>query len=260
MNFKIILSLLIFTAWATFGKAQGPPITADKPIMLSEGSMLVKTLTEVRKTNFGSFTRAPLMFHYIFSRKVIAAVHVPYVHYNFTDGSPLGTGSTLGDIQFMAKYQFYRKDRNRRTLRAVVKTVQTLPTGENIGLEHISGGRYQSYQGIVMGYEAMQYGISNEIGFGIIDDSNRDFFTYRVGFGLPLLKQVYPVNQLNLYFEYHNNWYTEADEYELHYAQGIQYARDQVTLDFAVLIPLVQDIALREQRDYSILFGARYVF
>lgn len=260
MKYRFISTLMLAFAFVGIALAQGPPITADKPIMLSEGSMLLKTLTEVRKTDFGTFTRAPLMFHYVFSRKIIAAVHVPHVRYNFTDGNPLGEGSTFGDLQFMAKYQFYRKDRNRKTLRAVVKTVQTLPTGKDIGLEHISGGRYQSYQGIVMGYEAMQYGISNEIGYGFIDNNNRNFFTYRVGFGLPLLKQVYPVNQLNLYFEYHNNWYTQVDEYELHYAQGIQYARDQVTLDFAVLIPLVQDIALREQRDYSILFGARYVF
>jgi len=145
-------------------------------------------------------------------------------------------------------------------LRAVIKTVQTFGTGKALGLEHISFGEHQSYQGVVVGYEASKYGISQELGYQITSNSDRDFFTYRFGFGLPLLKQVYPVNQLNLYFEYHNNWYTTANEYELHYAQGIQYARDQVTLDFAVLIPLVQDIASIEKRDYSILFGARYVF
>lgn len=240
--------------------AQGPPITADKPIMLSGGNMLIKTLTEVRKSTQGNFTRAPLMMHYVFSKRFLAAVHLPYITYDFTDGNPLGQGSTFGDAQLMLKYQFFRKDVSHKTLRAVIKTVQTFPTGKNLGLEGISFNQYQSYQGIVVGYEASKYGISNEIGYQITPNSTRDFFTYRVGFGLPLLKQVYPVNQINLYFEYHNNWYTEAKEYELHYAQGIQYARDQVTLDFAVLIPLVQDIIFREQRDYSILFGARYVF
>jgi len=240
--------------------AQGPPITADKPIMLSGGTSLIKTLTEVRASTQGTFTRAPLMIHHVLSKNLIAAVHLPFVKYNFTDGNPLGEGSTFGDAQLMVKYQFLRKDVSHTTLRAVIKTVQTLPTGKNLGLEGISFGQYQSYQGIVMGYEASKYGISNEIGYQITPKSDRDFFTYRVGFGLPLLKQVYPVNQLNLYFEYHNNWYTAVDEYELHYAQGIQYARDQITLDFAVLIPIVQDIAFREQRDYSILFGARYVF
>lgn len=260
MKFRIIISLFLAIAMTGIIKAQGPPITADKPIMLSGGSMLIKTLTEVRKTNQGDFTRAPLMVHYVFSNKFIAAVHLPYVSYNFKDGNPLGKGSAFGDAQLMMKYQFFRKDANKQTLRAVVKTVQTFPTGEKLGLEHISFGEYQSYQGIVVGYEASKYGISQELGYQITPNSDRDFFTYRFGFGLPLFKQVYPVNQLNLYFEYHNNWYTAVDEYELHYAQGIQYAIDQVTFDFAVLIPLVQDIAFKEKRDYSILFGARYVF
>ncbi len=257
---RITATLYFAISIMGFIVAQGPPITADKPIMLSGGSMLIKTLTEVRKTNQGTFTRAPLMVHYVFSKKVIAAVHLPYISYNFTDGNPLGKGTGFGDVQLMAKYQFFRKDSNRKTLRAVVKTLQTFGTGKNIGLEHISAGKHQSYQGIVIGYEAMQYGISNEIGFNYIADSDRNAFTYRVGFGLPLLKQVYPVNQLNLYFEYHNNWYTDVNEYELHYAQGIQYARDQLTFDFAVLIPIVQDIAYEEKRDYSILFGTRFVF
>ena len=260
MKFRILMSLFFAIAMTGIMKAQGPPITADKPIMLSSGTSLIKTLVEVRKTNQGTFTRAPLMLHHVITKRFIAAVHLPHVSYNFTDGNPLGEGTAFGDVQLMMKYQFLRKDAKGKTLRAVVKTLQTFGTGESLGLEHVSFGKHQSYQGIVLGYEASKYGISNEIGYNAIEGSDQDAFTYRIGFGLPLFKQVYPVNQLNLYFEYHNNWYTKVKEYELHYAQGIQYAIDQLTFDFAVLIPLVQDIALKEQRDYSILFGARYVF
>lgn len=260
MKYKIILGLILSIGMVSVLKAQGPPITADKPIMLSSGTSLIKTLTEVRVLTQGTFTRAPLMLHHVLTKNVIAAVHIPYISYNFTDGNPLGKGTAFGDVQLMMKYQFLRKDVSHTTLRAVIKTVQTLPTGKNIGLEGISFNQYQSYQGIVVGYEASKYGISNEIGYQITPNSTRDFLTYRIGFGLPLFKQVYPVNQLNLYFEYHNNWYTDIGEYELHYAQGIQYARDQVTVEFAVLVPLVQDIIFREQRDYSLLFGTRFVF
>jgi len=85
MKFKIILVTLLLVGVASNIMAQGPPITADKPIMLSGGTMLIKTLTEVRKTDRGTFTRAPLMVHYVLSNKLIAAVHLPYVSYNFTD-------------------------------------------------------------------------------------------------------------------------------------------------------------------------------
>ena len=43
--------------------AQGPPITADKPIMLGGGSFTTKTLLEIRNTERGTAVYAPLMLH-----------------------------------------------------------------------------------------------------------------------------------------------------------------------------------------------------
>jgi len=260
MKNKIIITYILLIAVVTLGYSQGPPITGDKPIMLSGGTMLVKTLTEIRHTDQGKFTRAPIMVHYIFSNKFLMAAHIPHVSYQF-DNSEFGEGSGLGDIQLMAKYQIFRSDNTGKTLRVVAKTVQNFPTGEELGIEGMSTGEYESYQGFVLGYETIKYGLGTELGYNVAPSSLRgNELIHKFGVGLPLLKPVYPVNQINLYFEYQQSWFPQTEEYQLFYAQGVQYAIDQLTFEAAVQIPLVQDVAAINKRKYSILLGTRYVF
>ncbi len=237
--------------------AQGPPITADKPIMLGGGSFTTKTLTEIRTTQRGTFTYVPLMLHYLPTANSLVAVHLPHIGYNFEIG---GNGSDLADIKILAKYQFFRKDATGKTFRVVAKTVQTLPTGEALDLMDLSTGEYQGYYGIVAGYETLKYGISNEIGYNWMPDGTLDEFRYKLGFGLPLLKPQYPNKQINLYFEYTNSWLHERDWYQLLYAQGVQYARKNVTFDLAVQVPLVNDVVEGRKLKYSLFLGTRYTF
>lgn len=259
MNIKHILAILAI-AFATNTFAQGPPITSDKPIMLGGGSFIFKTLTEIRNTNEGTFVRVPVMAHYLPSSNSLVAVHLPYVNYSFTDDSGRGSGNTLGDINILGKYQFYRKDGTGKTFRMVAKTLQTLPTGEELDIEGMSTGDYSGYYGMVAGYESLKLGVSNEIGYKWVPDGTLDAFVYKLGFGLPLLKPTYPVNQLNLYFEYNSEWEFERDEYRLLYAQGIQYAKGKFTWEAAVQLPLVQDAPEESKFNYSVFLGTRYIF
>ena len=240
--------------------AQGPPITTDKPIMLGGGSYIVKTLTEIRNTNEGTFVYMPMMLHYLPTSNSLVAVHIPYVNYHFKNG--FGTsGSTFGDLNILGKYQFYRKDNRGKTFRIVAKTLQILPTGKELNIEGMSTNKYQSYFGVVAGFESLKYGISNEIGYNIVANGNFDEFRYKFGVGLPLLKPTYPVNQLNLYFEYSNLYKPQVEEYSLLFAQGIQYAKKQFTWEMAVQIPLIQNnIAEVRKINYSIFLGTRYIF
>ena len=238
--------------------AQGPPITADKPIMLGAKSIIIKTLTEIRHTDEGTFTKVPLMFHYLPTSNSLVAVHIPYVHSKFNSG--LGSGQNLGDIELLAKYQFFQRDKTAKTFRIVAKTLQTFPTGQSLGIESISTGLYQSYLGAVAGYESIRYGISNELGYNLVPNSDLDELRYKLGFGLPLLKPSYPVHQINLYFEYQNSWFTETDDYTMLYAQGIQYAKGRLTLETAIQVPLIQTVSGSQQRNYSWLLGTRYIF
>ena len=135
-----------------------------------------------------------------------------------------------------------------------------MPTGKSLNIDGISTGDYNGYFGLVAGYESIKYGVSNELGYNISPFNDLDELRYKLGFGLPLLPSVYPVKQINLYFEYQNSWFTSLNEYHLLYAQGIQYAKGRITVETAIQIPLVQTISESEKRTFSVFLGARFVF
>ena len=237
-------------------RAQGPPITADKPIMLGGGSFTAKILTENRFTQRGRFTYIPVMLHYLPSSNSLVAVHLPYINYD----TFLEDDSGLADIKILGKYQFFRKYPTVKTFRVVAKTLQTLPTGKDIDAIDISTGKYAGYYGIVAGYETLKYGISTEVGYNWMPNGTLDELRAKAGFGLPLLKPQYPNKQLNLYFEYTNSWVTERDWYQLLYAQGIQLALKNITFDLAIQVPLVNDVDEGRKLKYSLFMGSRYTF
>jgi len=259
MTKYIVTTMIACTLWSIAAFAQGPPITGDKPIMLSKGTIVLKTLTEIRKTEQGTFVKVPLMAHYLPANNVLIGLHVPYVHYTVNEFFR-ESGHTLGDIELLGKYQFYRKDKTGKTFRMVAKTLQTLPTGKKLDANGISTGQYQSYIGWIAGYESIKYGISNELGYNLIPNSDADELRYKLGFGLPLLKPTYPVKQINLYFEYQSSWFIETQDYMLLYAQGLQYAKGQWTWEAAIQAPLVQTTPENKDRHYSLFLGTRYVF
>ncbi len=237
--------------------AQGPPITADKPIMLGGKSFTVKSLTEIRTTERGTSTYVPVMMHYLPTSNSLVALHIPLVSYNL-DG--LSSGTSLADIQLQGKYQFFRKDQTGKTFRMVAKTLQTLPTGKRIDLIGQSTKEYQGYYGLVAGYETLKYGISSELGYNWSPNADLDELRMKLGFGLPLLKPQYPNKQLNLYFEYTNSWLLDRDWYQLLYAQGVQYALKNITWEAAVQMPLVNDVAQGRKLEFSVFLGTRYTF
>jgi len=254
--------LAIGLALFTFNQlsAQGPPITGDKPIMLGGGTKLVKVLVEHRRTPEGNFTRIPLMLHYLPTSNSLIALHVPFVGYQFDDERK-GSGLGLGDIQILGKYQFFRKDKTGKTFRMIAKVLQTLGTGdESVHIHEMMVGGFETYLAVVAGYESLRYGISNELGLGIDTYHQDREIRYKLGFGLPLKKQVYPVDQVNLYFEYQTSWFMENDEFMMLYAQGIQYAKGQFTYDLSVQAPLRQRVARYRERDLSIFIGTRFAF
>jgi hypothetical protein len=261
MNYRIWLYAILFTLVSQNILAQGPPITADKPIMLGGKTIILKSLTEIRNTEEGTFVRMPIMAHYVISANALVAVHLPYVNYNFNAQAGGESAGILGDINVLGKYQFYRKDATGKTFRMVAKTLQTLPTGDKLGIEDMSTGHYAGYYGVVAGYESLKLGVSTEAGYKWEPDGVFDKFQAKLGFGLPILKPTYPVNQINLFFEYASEVYTQLDEYQLLYAQGIQYAKGQFTMEAAIQFPLIQNVHVENQNalNYSVFLGARYI-
>ena len=259
---KFLGVLAVIAVVATGSYAQGPPITADKPIMIGSKTFIAKTLTEYRRAGHGDFLYAPLMLHYVINPDLLVAVHTPLVrfqHNHETIGND--SGWELGDIKLLTKYQFYRRDQRSKTFRMVIKSLQTFPTGAKLFEQDFSNGQWQSYFAWVFGYETLKYGISHELGYNIVYGSRDDEIRHKLGFGLPLLKPVYPVNQINLYFEYEQKYLPASNGYAVLYAQGLQYAKGRVTVEAAVQVPLYQndDIPFFHQRRYSLLFGSRFI-
>ena len=98
------------------------------------------------------------------------------------------------------------------------------------------------------------------MGYNWSPEATVDEFRTKVGVGLPLLKPQYPNKQINLYFEYTSSLFTERDWYQLLYAQGIQYAGKNITFDLAVQLPLIQNMDITRELNYSIFLGTRYTF
>jgi len=249
MKYLGILLINIFIIQASL--AQGPPITGDKAIMLGEQTLIVKTLSESLKTEQGTFGYYPIMVHYLPTANSLVAVHIPYVT------TPSESG--WADIIVRGKYQVYRKDGKAKTHRMALKSVHWIPTGVQTVIEDYGVGEYQTQLTLISGYETIKHGIGAEVGYRYVGGDNADFFKIDANFGLPVLKPTYPVNQLNFYFEYGSEWYTNGNKLIL-FAQGIQYARDQVTLDLSVQLPLLESGEFAIDRKYKLLFGARYVW
>lgn len=255
---QYIMLLLLAVITCQCALAQGPPITADKPIMLGAKRVVFKTLTELRLTEEGAFLFAPLRVHYLPTANSLVGIHIPFVHTNLKDGVIGKEGSGLGDIQLLGKYQFYRKDQTGKTFRMVAKNLTTIPIAHQREIALQDMGVFQTYVGLATGLETIKYGVSNELGYNFVPSRKRDELRYKLGFGLPLLKPSYPVNQINLYFEYANNWAIQAKEFEMLYAQGIQYAKGKMTYEVSVQFPLIQTLDVGK-RELSIFLGTRIV-
>jgi len=252
--YSVLLTTILF--WS-FAGAQGPPITIDKIILLGSNSFTARNLIEIRNTERGEFVYIPFSLGYLPTANTSFSVDVPFINYDFNTGS---SGNGLADIRFTGRYQFYQKNETGKTFRALVKTEQTLPTGETLDLLGLSTGLYQGYYGVLAGYESLKFGITSELGYNWIPDGTLDDLRYKLGFGLPLLKPQFPNKQLNLYFEYTNLWVFERDWYQLLYAQGIQYAGKNFTIDVSAQIPIVNDVEEDRALRYSIFLGGRYTF
>lgn len=254
MNKLFTVVVVVFA----FAKAypQGPPITEDSPMLLGAGSYTIRVISESRKLDIGNATYVPLMLHYLPTSNTEVSVNVPYLNYDLNGVS----GSGLADIRLTGKYQFYRKDGKAKTFRMDAKTVQTLPTGDKLDLMDLSMGIYSGYYGIVAGYESLKIGITSELGYNWMPDGTLDVLQLKAGVGWPLLEPQYPNKQLNLYFETANMWQTERNSYQFMYAQGIQYARKDITIDLSYQIPVFQDISEGPEFKRSIFIGGRFNF
>jgi len=262
---KIGFLLLIVWLVNECVQAQGPPILTDKPIMMGAGRGMVMTSARYRENDLVKYTYIPIMFHYDMTENTEFSIMPSLV---ISDA--LRRDVEIGDLQAIFKYQFFRKDRIGKTVRFAAKIDQTFPTGPDTHTADLGLGTWRTYLGIVGGMESLKLGVQSELGYSFMAAGHMaDMLEYKLGFGFPLLKPSYPVNQLNLYLEtegftmmpVQHNEHTYRMQSALFYAPGIQYAINKWTFDLSVQLPLYQDLPDNPlwERDFSVIAGFRII-
>jgi len=253
---KQLFIILFVCSLCFFAKAQGPPILTDKPIMLGEKRIILKTLTHNHVYEDASYWNVPFMAHYIITPNLLVAAHLPFASYSNNDGN---SEAGLGDISTTVKYQFFRRDQSSKTFRAAIKLMQVFPTGISTGIDEISLGEWQTHVGLTAGYEALRYGLGVNLMYHQLGGEEDNFFMYKGSVGVPLMPLVYPPNQINLYFEYEGNIRARDGGHNLYFAQGIQYAMRRVTIETSIRVPIIKNPTMDVGLKRVHYIGARFI-
>lgn len=249
---RYLAVLLLILAKTGDVHAQGPPIVGDNSIMLGSRMTVLRNLTEVMLHHESYLVQSSQMVHFLPTSRTFLALHVPLV----ASGGDHGVDRPLqlGDVRIIGKYQWLRKDGTGRTLRLTSVAKATLPTGEPFRYGDLRSGEYGWYNGLILGYESVKYGLINEVGYQWYADRFYETLYYKAGLGVPLLPHRYPIRQVNVYLEVHNRYDLSKEAFDSKPSLGIQLARGGATFEGA----FQQSLGLRQER--SIFLGARWAF
>ena len=254
-TFKSYIFLMILLL-ATPLWSQGPPIRTDKPIMLGQSKGTVRTFYQYFRSDETHYHLIPLMIDYNIRNNIEVGIELPFAALSDNERTE---GFKTGDLSLRAKYQFIRKDEMGKTFRMAAKAVSMIPTGRDKEAPMVGMGSYQTSVGLLAGMESLKYGVVGEMGFNHMGSIHPNFWNANLAFGLPLLKPIFPVRQVTLYFEYEGKWFPQDDGYAIYYAQGIQYAYKSYALELSIQMPLVQVVHPFFRRDIALMIGGRFV-
>ncbi|MCI0694831.1 transporter [candidate division KSB1 bacterium] len=203
--------------------AQGPPINTDSPILLGISGKAVRTFGKVMRLNkllqdgneiADPMAREvtvwvqPFAVPYNLTDDFQIAGIFPYVNANLNTRGPNLSSSGLGDIQFFAKYAFYKRDRKNETFRAAGRVNVKLPTGDEKAAPALGSGSTDYTFSAVAGWIKRRAGVYLEGGYALntsnggVDYGNGIAYDLALGYRLlPAVYETYPSPQLNAFLE-----------------------------------------------------------
>jgi len=229
---KLFIKLAIGVLCCTQLCAQGPPIITDKPIMLSEHTVLIKTLTSIANTSDGTYSKIPLMLHYLPSSNTIFGVHIPMVMAAENTSQP---GTYFGNFEIFGKYQFFRRDGHRKTTRMAIKALGGFKSNINGPDSDLITKESQAEIQYIIGRETIRYGLGFNVGYRYTGPDYTDKIVIKFDYGKPIMPVKYPPKQLNLYFEWKTEIPIQEGKMSNYVIPGIQYAHKTLTFDFAYM-------------------------
>ncbi len=201
------MMILISTALA-----QGPPINTDTPILLGVSGAGARSFVKViRKSSQDediTITVSPVVIPYNVSTRLLVGGVFPYFNKELDTNAGSMSSSGLGDTKLFAKYVVHQIDKRQETIRFVLKSSVTLPTGDEDANPALGDGTTDYSFGVVAGWIKPRVSLMTE-GVYSLNTSRRgmnygDSFTYNFALGYrlsPAVYERYPSPQVNVYLE-----------------------------------------------------------
>ena len=252
MKYTFLAILFLSTTIHLF--AQGPPITAETPVMLGLEGNGIRTFGKFISKEHVNIYVQPIGIPYNVTTKFQIGGILP-----FKVVSPEGGASIKGlaDIAVFAKHQLYKKDGVGKTFRILINLKQTFPTAKE-ALSAID--IYQTYVGFTLGRITSAIGIYGDFGYTRKSGLAPDNFSYNFSMGIPLLPQQYPQKQINAYLGFNGNYLFEPAIHELFITPGLQFIPGRrILFETSFFYPVLQQNIPFNKTNYMFLLGTRFL-
>ena len=202
-------SMMIFISTAL---AQGPPINTDTPILLGVNGAgarsFVKLIKKSSQDKDLTVTVSPVVIPYNVSTRLLVGVFFPYFNKDLDTDAGSMSSSGFGDTKLFVKYVVHQIDKRQETIRFVLKSAVTLPTGDEDAKPALGDGTTDYSFGVVAGWIKPRISFTTEAVYSL-NTSRRgvnygDSFAYNFALGFrlkPRIYRTYPSPQVNVYLE-----------------------------------------------------------
>ncbi len=192
--------------------AQGPPINTDTPILLGVSGAGARSFVKVIKKSSQdknlTVTVSPVVIPYNVSTRLLIGGVFPYFNKDLDTNEGSVSSSGFGDTKLFAKYVVHQIDKRQETIRFVLKSSLTLPTGDEDAEPALGDGTTDYSFGVVAGWIKPRVSLTTEAVYSL-NTSRRgmnfgDSFAYNFALGYRLSPNVYeryPSPQVNVYME-----------------------------------------------------------
>ena len=254
---KTILSVILCLFFVSLTYSQGPPITAETPIMLGlEGSGIRTFGRFISKENTTIYVQ-PIAIPYNITPKFQIGGIFPF---KFITPKGEETIGGIADITLFTKYQLYKKDGKAKTFRVLANLKQSFPTGKASSTPKIGSDTYQTYVGLIVGKISTAIGIYGGFGYNITSNRVTDNFLYNFSVGIPLLPQKYPQKQINTFLEFNGNYVIDPKIHAIFISPGLQFIPGRrILFETSFQIPIVQENITTNKTKYMVLLGTRFL-
>ncbi len=208
----IQISMMILLMPFSYTLAQGPPINTDSPILLGVSGGAVRSVIKVIKKSSPdedlTITVSSVVIPYNVSTRLLVGGVFPYFNKELVTNAESMNSSGIGDTKLFAKYVVHQIDKRQQTIRFVLKSSVTLPTGDKDVKPALGDGTTDYSFGVVAGWIKPRVSFETE-GVYSLNTSRRgmnygDSFIYNFALGYrlsPAVYERYPSPQLNVYLE-----------------------------------------------------------